>query len=1471
MSAPSDTTPLLVNEPPSSAAVKAAGPGHMTYILQPDDDAASALADTHPTGADHPVRGGRPVLHVARAVPWWRQFCALVVFDARLVARRRGVLMMLVLAPALLVLAGFGFTFMAGLTSSSVTACGKDGYTPALDAVPALFVIPTGLSFPCLAAVITLSAETRGKRIRAIVNLATPLSAVYCAWFVCFAGYAAVGATLAAAVGVATRMHLFTHCEFFILLGIFVSTAVANVALGMVCGSFFTRPLLVHAQNALFLGLVLTMLMIPPACFDPAKLAITQYTIITNPSLYVDARYEYQDECYTFPSSSPALWIPSDYVRGPAFAWFPSSNALSALTDVVSLQFLGGNSSSGLPCTSTDNSTTGDSSCTYSYDDFAAPREYAYFVNGTYCLDITCPPPPPPPEVGFYEAPSGRDYVLANSVLIVGYLVLALVIANVFPHGTGVRPLFKSKRSIATGDPSGDASARKRLAGVHVSNVVKEYRKGKVAVDKVTATMRSGEVFALLGHNGAGKSTLFEMLAGNLDATSGAGTIYGYDMATQMDEIRRISSYCQQDDVLWHELTAREHFDLWLTLRGQHGPSVQKEASEILRELNLMPVADRRAGTYSGGMQRRLSVALACVGDDVKVLLFDEPTTGLDPVHRRMVWNRMQKSKKNRTIIVTTHSMDEAELLADRIGILNNGVLRAYGTPIFLKRAVCGMAERFRVSVIPAPDTSIEKTVGHIAAITPCAKRVPCASSDDAIVMSIGEEGIAGVEKLFAWLDQSPTVSRWRMFNVDLTEVFALVGGHDVDATRGVEASKCCGVKSGKLCCCCCASAEPSTAAAEEGREGSAIDTTSATTALAALVTASEPAAASTQMVVVLVKNLLVLYRGSWHSLVFVLVLCTLPIVILTWALKSDDLNGLWVMVCFGIGASLMLPWLVVVAVQDNADGIFELMFVQGLRVKAHVIGTFIYAFGAMSLAHAAIFLLCFVSGSPALWKLDDPARWCVLILALTCQSFWTACVTILGASCFKATGTAAGVVGLATMCLVGTALGLVMLQGIIYAQTQKYDDDLYQQPHFFSNPYPTALSLAPYFGFFRALWMIGDKSNKRFGDMIIALALTLVQGLVYASIGVAIYLRQVSRRIDMSAAPEDLKQAQRREYEDAAPPLAQFAETTKQFGDKVVLDHLQLAIQHGECLGLLGPNGAGKSTAFNIMAGLLKSTSGDALIEGYSIHRHTDEARLRLGWCPQFPRVWPDLTVADHLGLFTMLRGLPSPFSLRRSQRAEGHKTVRLLADVMQLGGASLTKKASQLSGGMRRRLSLAISLVGAPPMMILDEPTTGLDPLTRGKVWELLGALRRESSRRGIIISTHSMEEATALCNRIAILTHGKLQVYGTQDELKREYGTGYTVQLSVVDEGFDVRRFLAEEIDPGAAVRTSTGKVFNCHVPAEVNLSRLFQALSVADTNGTLREWLVAETSLEDVFVRIVASSDDEIAAATNCSTA
>ncbi|XP_052174572.1 ABC transporter A family member 2 isoform X2 [Diospyros lotus] len=194
------------------------------------------------------------------------------------------------------------------------------------------------------------------------------------------------------------------------------------------------------------------------------------------------------------------------------------------------------------------------------------------------------------------------------------------------------------------------------------------------------------QLFCLLGPNGAGKTTVINCLTGVTPITAGDALVYGYSIRSSvgMSNIRRTIGVCPQFDILWDALSGQEHLHLFASIKGLPPASIESVAQKSLAEVRLTEAAKIRAGSYSGGMKRRLSVAIALIGDP-KLVILDEPTTGMDPITRRHVWDIIEDAKKGRAIILTTHSMEEADILSDRIGIMAKGRLRCIGTSIRLK------------------------------------------------------------------------------------------------------------------------------------------------------------------------------------------------------------------------------------------------------------------------------------------------------------------------------------------------------------------------------------------------------------------------------------------------------------------------------------------------------------------------------------------------------------------------------------------------------------------------------------------------------------------------------------------------------------------------------------------------------------------------------------------------------------------
>jgi ABC-2 type transport system ATP-binding protein len=210
-------------------------------------------------------------------------------------------------------------------------------------------------------------------------------------------------------------------------------------------------------------------------------------------------------------------------------------------------------------------------------------------------------------------------------------------------------------------------------------------------------------------------------------------------------------------------------------------------------------------------------------------------------------------------------------------------------------------------------------------------------------------------------------------------------------------------------------------------------------------------------------------------------------------------------------------------------------------------------------------------------------------------------------------------------------------------------------------------------------------------------------------------------------------------------------------FEDLVAVAGVSFAVRPGEAFGLLGPNGAGKTTTVRVLATLLRASEGRALVAGYDVRRHGLEVRASIGYIPQALSADGALTARENLEFYARVTGVP---------RAIRDERIAEAVEAMEIGGW-LDRLARTLSGGMLRRLEIATALLGRPRVLLLDEPTVGLDPNARRVVWERLHALRRQAGTT-ILVTTHLMEEAERHCERLAIMDHGHLVAQGAPSEL-------------------------------------------------------------------------------------------------------
>ncbi len=293
-----------------------------------------------------------------------------------------------------------------------------------------------------------------------------------------------------------------------------------------------------------------------------------------------------------------------------------------------------------------------------------------------------------------------------------------------------------------------------------------------------------------------------------------------------------------------------------------------------------------------------------------------------------------------------------------------------------------------------------------------------------------------------------------------------------------------------------------------------------------------------------------------------------------------------------------------------------------------------------------------------------------------------------------------------------------------------------------------------------------------------------------------------------------------------------------KVFGDFVAVDRLDFSVGHGEVFGLLGPNGAGKSTLIRMLTTLVQPTSGKARIVGLDVVGAACDVRRAIGVIPQAMTSDLDLSAVENMSIFAKLYNIP---------RQRRNNVIEKLLDAVDLTQWA-DKPVKMFSGGMRRRLEIARGLVNEPKVFFLDEPTTGLDPVSRVSVWEMLTRLKKESDLT-IIITTHYMDEADRLCDRIAIVDHGKLVALDSPLKLKAS-----VPGRNVIEVGFSaVPKGWLEVLEslPEVAEVSSEDNVFRI---ASHNGSRTTVALMDAarEADVAIASLSVQSTTLDDVFV-------------------
>eukprot|EP00940_MAST-03C_sp_MAST-3C-sp2_P001325 g1325.t1 len=1021
----------------------------------------------------------------------------------------------------------------------------------------------------------------------------------------------------------------------------------------------------------------------------------------------------------------------------------------------------------------------------------------------------------------------------------------------------------------------------KASRSVRVRNLRKTFHGGDgklVAVNDLSFDLVEGQVFSLLGHNGAGKTTTISMLTGLIppDTGHGATTVYGSSISDDLDSVRTVLGICPQHDVLMPTLTSFEHIIFFAMLKGSTHAAAKKEAEDMLASFNLSERRDHFGSGLSGGMRRKLSTIIAlCAGS--KFCILDEPSSGMDPLARRELWDSINACKRNRTILLTTHYMDEADELGDRIGIMSHGVMQTIGSSSFLKRRFgCGyVLECEKVDAATDSSKIVNFVKDNIAGAT-FNKRE---SYERQLIFELPFESVGEFGKFFDRLDKNLAVLGVEEYGVSITsmeDVFLEVGRDGRKQKRKMSVMR-------RRSSTRAASKEPDDESDTVKRESSIH-----------LGVANQKRASLRQQAIVLVRKRLWTARNDYfRSLVMLLMPCA--ILLAVFLLNSFDLfsdnDGVgnattaWI----SLGAFLFLPGLIAgELVRERASKLRYTLSVMGAKQLAYfavscpplAIGMFLGDYVGWSIITILTWLIVLCVGGSAYLSgggilLLMPLYGAQLISFSYCVSFMYSRPTL-------------AIVGTPMLLLLLAFLSQVIVGIFLVAASDLNTEDSeasdYIEPFALFTWSITFICPIGSLGTGLLACTLDWENDDQFPHIGAVLAIMIIYSIGFMALAIHLDSRTMKKLVPKFEKNSDvskirkkmhadvLKEAMEVEATDPKSVALQLKQLRKVYPKRgptpetVAVQGLSLQVKKRSILCLLGPNGAGKSTTLNMLLRAVSPTSGDASVCGHSMLSDFERGAVSLGVVPQDNNLWPLLTCEQHLRLFAMLRGVPA---------SEAGTVVKSALMHMELAPKARTLSKA-LSGGMQRRLCTAIALIGNPDVVLLDEPSAGLDPVARRNLWDVI---RETMGERAVILTTHSMEEADALSTRIAIMAYGSLQCVGTSAHLKKTMGSDFEIVIKMKKEMEPLEQI--DDATPSIQGRIPTDvtdfmrDTFGEYAPASVGgftcvfdvkkervvIGRSFAAFHANKERLGIEDFSISQPTLEQVFIKTVLKAKRE----------
>ncbi|XP_077316742.1 ABC-type organic anion transporter ABCA8-like [Lithobates pipiens] len=1207
---------------------------------------------------------------------------------------------------------------------------------------------------------------------------------------------------------------------------------------------------------------------------------------------------------------------------------------------------------------------------------------------------------------------SSAIYLTLDSVL---YIILTLYFDKIIPDKHGVRqePLFclrpsfwsmkKKMNPVPLGkgerieEDSGDYVEKVPIEllgkeAIRINNVKKMYSgkdKQIEALRGLNLDIYEGQITALLGHSGAGKTTLLNILSGMCGATGGSANIYGHPLSdlSLRQEIQRKIGFCPQIDINFELLTVKENLEVFAQIKGVPRSKVKSEVEKVLCDLDIENIEDLRANKLSGGQRRKLTLAIALLGDP-EILLLDEPTAGLDPFSRHRVWSVLKERKDGRVTLFSTQFMDEADILADRKAVLSNGRLKCVGTSFFLKRK-WGIGYHLRMQVTPSCDTEAITSLikQHISGAKLSTQNVedltftlpflnmdafPALFSDleghvgrdivsygvsittlDDVFLKL--EGEAEIEKgdygvfanerneqedqdhfssepedsillmsdssiptisgLALWRQQVLAVARIRYLKLirdmkDFRSIFLLLvlfilplvtstilmnSFHSKNTweltpqlyfrrpgdrahryysnlllvnTTGLPIENLVhGITAQDIVVDVVEGPYDENTTAYNG----AIEITRGNNTDYGYKIIGNPRALN--ILPVLVNILSNAFMRAYNSTERIRVWND-PV---THNYGHHWFNAtLYVGVLFMIFASGLAPYFAMTSMQDMKIKARSQLRISGLFPSAYWFGqalvdvalswlllflmvAILFAFSYsthLSFFHAVLLIVEILGFGMAtvlyVYSITLVFRKTKIHHDRWSFFFILSSLIPLLLSAFQLADTVSEGLCFVFLVLVPPSHLMLFLVGLIHIHNS-HGFFLPTVYGYLVIPYAQTIALWGLLWFLE--WRIGSRSLKQ--DPVFRFTKRehpFTQNPEQLDDADEEVLAEKERVNTLKTTDQEeerptiLVDSLRKDFKEKSGICGRFRKKKK----RTAIRNTSFCVKKGEVLGLLGPNGAGKTTSVLILAGEIKPSAGQVLLgNAGDPHRTKDSAEL--GYCPQHNSLWPNLTVKEHLEIYAAVKGM---------NKEDSDHAIKRVSEALEMKD-HLNKPARKLSAGVSRKVCFAISMLGNPTIVLLDEPSTGLDPKGQQRLWRAIRAAFK-NRERGAILTTHYMEEAEAVCDRVAIMVSGKLRCIGSIQHLKSKFGKGYLLEIKLKDtQQVDVIHQEVLRLFPQAARQDRFSSLLVYKIPMDnvQSLSQAFLHLENAKQAYNIEEYSFSQSTLEQVFLELAKEQEKE----------